>query len=92
MKLETVSVSSTAPVVALVIWICSSRARLSQLSAYRVTSCDLPSVRSTLMLKLVDAYQVAAIRPEPPGFSRALGSVVLEVQTVVDSPIGVTVA
>ena len=84
--------SSTAPVVALVIWICSLRVRLSQSSAYRVTSCALPSVRSTLMLKLVDEYQVAAIRPVPPGFSRALGSVVLELQMVVDSPVAVTVA
>ena len=50
---EIVSVSSTAPVVALLIWICSLRPALSQSRKYSARSCVWPSVRFTSTVKLV---------------------------------------
>ena len=84
--------SSTAPVAAFVIWICSLLPWLSQSIAYRAMSCAVPSVRFTFTVKLVVEDQAAATRPVPPRSSRALGSVVLPAHVVVASPAGITVA
>ena len=88
---EIVSVSSTAPVAASVIWTCSFRPWLSQSRKYSSRSCDWPSVMLTSTVKLVLEYQVAAMRPEPPGFWSARLSDVLLAQVQDDWPAGVTV-
>ena len=90
---EIVRVSSTVPVAASLIWICSTRApgysRPARTARGRV-AC--PSVRFRLTVKLVAEYQAASIRPVPPGFWSAWGAVVVFVQSHDDWPLGVTVA
>ena len=44
-----------------------------QSTAYTVTWCTWPSVRSTLMSNDVVEYQVVSTRPVPSGFSAKIG-------------------
>ena len=78
---EAVSVSSTVPVAASLIWILfDSAPRAVHVQRVQPRSWAWPSVRFTLTVKLVAEYQAASIRPVPPGFWRAWGAVVLVVQ------------
>src|SRR5690242_10477994 len=87
---DTVRLSSTFPLASSTS-MRSLRAAPFQSSRYRATWCLWPSVTLTFMLKLLAAYQAAAMRPRA-GLDRARTSVVDLAHTLVDWPLGVTVA
>ena len=68
---KIVSVTSTAPVLASLIWTCSLRPLLSQSSKYSSRSWVWPSARLTSTVKLVAEYQTAATRLDEPGTCKA---------------------
>ena len=68
---EIVSVSSTLPVPASLIWTCSPRPLLLQSTKYSSRLCVWPSARLTSTVKLVGEYQTAATRFDEPGTCKA---------------------